>query len=78
MRNDVAFLDVVTEHDHGGRAIAAVSAAGLAAERFLFLGFLPTGANARRELLAAIAPLPVALVIYEAWRQNGFEGGVSA
>ena len=47
-------------------AIAAVSAAGLAAERFLFLGFLPTGANARRELLAAIAHLPVALVLYEA------------
>ena len=46
-------------------AIAAVSVAGLAAERFLFLGFLP-GAKARRELLAWVAELPVALVIYEA------------
>ena len=34
-------------------AIAAVSAAGLAAERFLFLGFLPSAAKARRELLAS-------------------------
>jgi 16S rRNA (cytidine1402-2'-O)-methyltransferase len=47
-------------------AVAAVSAAGLAAERFLFLGFLPAGTSARRELLAVIAPLPVALVVYEA------------
>ena len=47
-------------------AIAAVSAAGLAAERFVYLGFLPTAAKARRELLAAFARLPAALVIYEA------------
>ena len=47
-------------------AIAAMSAAGLAAERFLFLGFLPATAKARRELLAAVAALPCALVVYEA------------
>jgi 16S rRNA (cytidine1402-2'-O)-methyltransferase len=47
-------------------AIAAISAAGLAAEQFLFLGFLPKAAKARRELLAAVACLPVALVVYEA------------
>ncbi len=47
-------------------AVAALSAAGLAAERFLFLGFLPAAATARRELLAAVVRLPVALVIYEA------------
>jgi len=47
-------------------AIAAVSAAGLAAGRFVFLGFLPAAAKLRRELLAAVAPLPVALVVYEA------------
>ena len=33
-------------------AIAAVSAAGLDADRLLFLGFLPAAAKARRELLA--------------------------
>jgi len=47
-------------------AIAALSAAGLAAERFLFVGFLPVATKARRALLASVARLPVALVIYEA------------
>jgi 16S rRNA (cytidine1402-2'-O)-methyltransferase len=47
-------------------AVAAISAAGLAAERFLFVGFLPAGAKARRELLASIARLPLALVFHEA------------
>ncbi len=47
-------------------AIAAISAAGLAAGEFLFLGFLPKAAKARRELLATVARLPVALVVYEA------------
>jgi 16S rRNA (cytidine1402-2'-O)-methyltransferase len=47
-------------------AIAAFSTAGLAAERFVFLGFLPATAKAQRELLAAVAHLPFALVFYEA------------
>ena len=46
--------------------IAAFSAAGLTAERFVFLGFLPSSAKAQRELLAAVAQLPFALVIFEA------------
>ncbi|MDE2004135.1 MAG: 16S rRNA (cytidine(1402)-2'-O)-methyltransferase [Betaproteobacteria bacterium] len=51
----------------GASAIAAaVSAAGLAAERFAFIGFLPTQAKARGELLAAFAASPIALVLYEA------------
>jgi len=45
---------------------AAVSAAGLAAERFAFLGFLPSQPKARRALLAPLAALPLALVLYEA------------
>jgi 16S rRNA (cytidine1402-2'-O)-methyltransferase len=45
---------------------AAVSAAGLAAERFAFIGFLPQQAKARRELLATISAWPLALVFYEA------------
>jgi len=45
---------------------AAVSAAGLQSERFLFLGFLPSTGKARRELLQGVAALPFALVIYEA------------
>jgi 16S rRNA (cytidine1402-2'-O)-methyltransferase len=47
-------------------AIAAVSAAGLVASQFLFLGFLPAAAKARRDALQALAPLPCALVLYEA------------
>ena len=45
---------------------AAVSAAGLEGERFVFIGFLPSAAKARRELLRAVAALPFALVFYEA------------
>ena len=46
--------------------MAAVSAAGLAAERFVFVGFLPSTVKAREELLASLARLPFALAIYEA------------
>jgi len=45
---------------------AAVSAAGLTAERFAFIGFLPSQPKARRALLAPLAAMPLALVLYEA------------
>jgi 16S rRNA (cytidine1402-2'-O)-methyltransferase len=45
---------------------AALSAAGIPADRFVFLGFLPRGAKARRELLSSVADSPFALVAYEA------------
>src|SRR5207249_58955 len=44
----------------------AISAAGIAAERFAFIGFLPTQSKARREWLTTIAAWPLALVFYEA------------
>ena len=47
-------------------SVAAISVAGLAAERFAFLGFLPPTPKARRALLDSVARLPLALVIYEA------------
>jgi 16S rRNA (cytidine1402-2'-O)-methyltransferase len=47
-------------------AIAAFSSGGLVADRFVFLGFLPAAAKAQRELLAAVAHLPFALVVFEA------------
>jgi 16S rRNA (cytidine1402-2'-O)-methyltransferase len=51
----------------GPSALAtAVSVAGLGAERFVFLGFLPVAAKARRALLARVADLPCALLFYEA------------
>ncbi|HVO90321.1 MAG TPA: 16S rRNA (cytidine(1402)-2'-O)-methyltransferase, partial [Casimicrobiaceae bacterium] len=46
--------------------VAAVSAAGLNAERFAFLGFLPAQDKACRALLDSFARLPCALVLYEA------------
>jgi 16S rRNA (cytidine1402-2'-O)-methyltransferase len=45
---------------------AAVSAAGLDAESFVFLGFLPQKPKARRALLVSFAELPAAIVVYEA------------
>jgi len=47
-------------------AIAALSAAGLAAPHFLFYGFLPAKPAARRAALAGLRELPYALVFYEA------------
>lgn len=47
-------------------AVAALSASGRAAPHFLFYGFLPERAAARRKALAELAPLPYTLVFYEA------------
>ena len=47
-------------------AIAALSAAGLADQRFLFVGFLPSKSSQRRQAIAELAGEPAALVIYEA------------
>ena len=47
-------------------AIAALSASGLRAERFAFVGFLPQQQKARRTLLGDLAKLKLALVFYEA------------
>ncbi len=45
---------------------AALSVAGIRADRFIFLGFLPRRASARRDLLASVADSPFPLVAYEA------------
>ncbi len=45
--------------------IAALSVAGLASDRFVFEGFLPAKANARRARLAALASEPRTLIFYE-------------
>ena len=44
----------------------ALSVAGIPAERFIFLGFLPRTRNTRRDLLAPLVDNPFALVAYEA------------
>ena len=47
-------------------AIAALSVAGLPTDRFVFEGFLPAKASARRERLRALANEPRTIVFYEA------------
>ena len=47
-------------------AIAALSASGLVDERFLFVGFLPAKAGARRAEIERLKAVPAALVFYEA------------
>jgi 16S rRNA (cytidine1402-2'-O)-methyltransferase len=46
-------------------AIAALSVAGIASDRFAFEGFLPARAGARRERLQSLAAEPRTLVFYE-------------
>lgn len=46
--------------------ITALSAAGLESGQFLFHGFLPPKATARKKLLTDLANIPAALVFYEA------------
>ena len=46
-------------------AITALCAAGLMAQHFLFYGFLPHGAAARRRALEALKELPYLLVFHE-------------
>ncbi|TAA44692.1 16S rRNA (cytidine(1402)-2'-O)-methyltransferase [Pseudoxanthomonas winnipegensis] len=46
-------------------AIAALSVAGLPSDRFVFEGFLPAKASARRDALRALAGEPRTLVFYE-------------
>jgi 16S rRNA (cytidine1402-2'-O)-methyltransferase len=47
-------------------AVAALSAAGIIAPHYLFYGFLPARAAARRRELVALASLPYTLLFYEA------------
>ena len=47
-------------------AVAALSASGFATPHFLFYGFLPERAAARRKALAGLGKLPFTLVFYEA------------
>lgn len=46
-------------------AIAALTLAGLPTDRFFFLGFLPSKAQARADAIAEVAPIRATLVLYE-------------
>jgi 16S rRNA (cytidine1402-2'-O)-methyltransferase len=52
-------------------AIAALVISGLPTDRFLFLGFLPAKAKARRDAIAEVASLRATLVIYESGQRIG-------
>jgi 16S rRNA (cytidine1402-2'-O)-methyltransferase len=47
-------------------AVAGLTLAGLPVDRFLFAGFLPARAAARRGALAGLAGIPATLIFYEA------------
>jgi 16S rRNA (cytidine1402-2'-O)-methyltransferase len=47
-------------------AIAAVAASGLPSDQFMFIGFLPSKKNARREKLKELVNVACTLVFYEA------------
>ncbi|MEF8834473.1 MAG: 16S rRNA (cytidine(1402)-2'-O)-methyltransferase [Halofilum sp. (in: g-proteobacteria)] len=72
--SDPGYRFVVAAHEAGCRvvpipgasaAIAALSAAGQPTDRFVFEGFLPARANARRERLKTLATEVRTLVLYE-------------
>lgn len=46
--------------------ISALVVSGLPSDQFLFAGFLPSRANARREKLAQLGAIPATLIMYEA------------
>jgi len=52
-------------------AITALSAAGLASDRFCFEGFLPAKEKARADKLAALSEEPRTLIFYESPRRLG-------
>lgn len=56
---------VVTPVPGACAAIAALSVAGIGSDRFVFEGFLPNKAAARRERLEALAAEPRTLIFYE-------------
>ncbi|MFM5932344.1 MAG: 16S rRNA (cytidine(1402)-2'-O)-methyltransferase [Novosphingobium sp.] len=46
-------------------AIMAITLSGIASDRFLFAGFLPSKDKARRDALAELAAIPSTLILYE-------------
>lgn len=52
-------------------AIAALTVAGLPTDRFLFVGFPPTKAKARRDAIAEVANVRASLVLYESGARLG-------
>ena len=47
-------------------AVTAIAASGLPSDEFMFIGFLPSKRNARREKLTSVANVACSLIFYEA------------
>jgi 16S rRNA (cytidine1402-2'-O)-methyltransferase len=52
-------------------AVAALTLAGLPTDRFLFLGFLPSKAKARKDAIAEVSSIDATLVLYESGPRLG-------
>lgn len=61
----------VTSAPGASALLAALSVAGLPTDRFLFAGFAPVKAQARRAFFAEFAQVPATLVFYESPRRTG-------
>ncbi|GGG80830.1 ribosomal RNA small subunit methyltransferase I [Salipiger pallidus] len=61
----------VTTAPGAAAVIAALTVAGLPTDRFMFAGFLPNAAGARRKALSELAQIPATLAFYESPRRIG-------
>lgn len=61
----------VTAAPGASALLAALCTAGLPAERFAFIGFLPAAQEARRTEIAALRELPFTMVFYESPKRVG-------
>ncbi len=55
----------VTAAPGASALLAALAVSGLPADRFLFAGFLPSAAAARRAAIAELSAVPATLILYE-------------
>ena len=65
MREAAAQGSAVIPIPGASASLAALSAAGLATDRFLFAGFPPHKSAGRRSLFAELAPIRASLIFYE-------------
>lgn len=61
----------VTAVPGASAVLAALTVAGLPTDRFLFAGFPPPAAGARKSWLAEVSAVPATLVVYESPRRVG-------
>ncbi len=53
-------------------AVAALTVSGLASDRFMFAGFLPSKSGQRRKALADLSSIPITMIFFEAPRRISF------